>query len=686
MDILQKEREFCSDFKCCDARLSDLHALYDHFETCHPGNDICDLPFSVPCAGPSSSGTFSEALEIPAPPSSLRKKSLFTRVPLPPIPPVSPATSTFSSSASTPEPSSASSSSKPERSDSRLSSSESRPEKEKSSSVFRHYEGPSVHTRDKIYTPVAVPATLRLEPSPTPTPLSWSISTSGAIYPGAYGYGYFHYPTALPVPHIPVRSASSGAPPNVEVIDIDQILPSPSPPHATSFPRVSTSPTVAPPPPSAPLPAPASLPSTPLPPALLTPASALPAPPPPPPWQAVSQVAASDPNSAPERPRSPPSAKGPCKMAPRARAEAAALTLANLRKRFIGSLCGIVAGGEGLSGIRNEGSSAPADALRRAEPIGSGTDDAARAETPGHDAKEASPEDAMQVDGASATANTTVTAPEADAEVLSGAHGGDEALDDAESHGLAEEVEVSQTRDALGEMQDEGSEQIDDPEDADVDAVEENGAESDSETTAGEQTLTKPPLYLHGKEKIYVCPVPLCIKVSILSLALSSGATDVPQAYLNPNGLRYHAKHGTCVMENGNPCPSSLSLVDTSIIYWPMSVGTTVSPSATTSDAVGPVGTKASGSAARWMRTAGSRKSARLAGSTLEDAPATAEPTPRGSVKARSKAKSKAKSKSNAKSKPKSSSTSSRTKPASSAASPADSADSDYEMSDDDSD
>ncbi|KAJ7212860.1 hypothetical protein B0H12DRAFT_1156179, partial [Mycena haematopus] len=117
---------------------------------------------------------------------------------------------------------------------------------------------------------------------------------------------------------------------------------------------------------------------------------------------------------------------------------------------------------------------------------------------------------------------------------------------------------------------------------------------------SGSPIPPKTPRYLHGKEKTYICPVPLCVK-----------------AYLNPGGLRYHASKGTCVMADGNPCPP-------------------VSPSDADTDA-----DTANKRANALLHR---RRSGRLASSSSSaSSVSTAGKETRGSVKARSKSKTKLK-------------------------------------------
>ncbi|KAJ7340876.1 hypothetical protein DFH08DRAFT_1013082 [Mycena albidolilacea] len=577
MDLHELERDFCSNFKCCHVKLPNLHALYDHIESCHPGCDISDLSFSVPCLEPSASGAFSDVLQIPAPPSCPSKlKSLFTRVPLPPIPPISPVESVSfcASLSSTPEPSSAFASQYSPQSlhNSIPTSSGAFPEK-------THPDKLPSPTRDKLYTPVALPPTLRMAPQ---APFSWPVPAPAAYYPEAtghgYGYGYCYYPVAPSVPHVavPARAPGSGVPPNVEVIDVD-LIPSPRPSFPSAAPSlpaasaqragalsISTLPsallhavvspcsarsTAAPMPTSS---ASASPPSTPhssvaisvLPPLPASPSSPLLPSSGSASWSQVAAAAAAA-ASTPEPARSPP-------------------------KRHRDAVAALLA-------LRNSlfGGSMRADFSSDVSPAAPG-------------------EGVMQVDGGSA-AVADMTALE-DNGVLRRTGGEDATVPSRCGDALVEgEIALGNGSDAAGM---------------------EGGAVLESDTTA------KPALYLHGKQKTYVCPVPLCVK-----------------AYLNPGGLRYHAKHGTCVDENGKPCPTSLSLTNAAIMSWPASAGATVSPAATMSEALRPVA-----ASPRTPRRRPMRQSARLASAASV---AAAHPTTpaRATVKAKSKIKSKRKAK-----------------------------------------
>ncbi|KAJ7844771.1 hypothetical protein B0H14DRAFT_991727 [Mycena olivaceomarginata] len=560
MDLHELERDFCSNFKCCHVKLSNLHALYDHIENWHPGCDISDLSFSVPCLEPSASGAFSDVLQIPAPPSCPSKlKSLFTRVPLPPIPPISPidSVSFCPSLSSTPEPSSAFASQYSPQSlpNSIPTSSGAFPEK-------THPDTLPSPTRDKLYTPVALPPTLRMAPQ---APFSWPVPTPAAYYPEAtghgYGYGYCYYPVAPSVPHVavPPRAPGSGVPPNVEVIDVD-LIPSPrpsSPSAAAPLPAasaqragalsISTLPsaplhaavspcsarsTAAPMPTSSASASPPSIPHSSLAISVLPPLPASPSPLPPPSsssasWSQVDAAAASTPVPA----RSPP-------------------------KRHRDAVAALLA-------LRNSlfGGSMRADVSSDASPAAPG-------------------EGVMQVDGGSA-AVADMSALE-DNGVLRRTGGEDATIPSRCGDALVE-----------GEIAPGDARAFTNSSDA---AGMEGGVVVESDTTA------KPVLFLHGKQKTYVCPVPLCVK-----------------AYLNPGGLRYHAKHGTCVDENGKPCPTSLSLTNAAIMSWPASAGATVSPAATTSEALRPAAVSP-----RTPRRRPMRQSARLASAASG---ATAHPT-----------------------------------------------------------
>ncbi|KAJ7025774.1 hypothetical protein C8F04DRAFT_128977 [Mycena alexandri] len=623
-DILRIEREFCSNFKCCDAKFSDLHALFDHLENCHGSSDLDDLAF----LDPSSTGTF-------ALPSSSRKlKNLFTRVPLPPIPPLSPITSD-SSSVSTLEPFSVSSSDSeispahrcpkprsvivpgvspdgPRVCAAQASTSDIKQPRTPAAAVStpgaspansapakslppaaKHFMAPSFLAREDIYTPVAVPPTLRLE-QPQDSASSWGILTPSSFYLSP-ALGYYPLYRTVPVPaptpvlpHVPIPGRAQGVPQNVEVIDVDKLSTPPPPPRAgpsSAFPTVATTSWIPPP-------SPARFPP---PPSLPTPISLGDS------DSAITCVLAGP----------TPAVRQSCDAATLARASAAAAsTLASLRHRFFSTPYPLP--------VNNVSVPAPTD-----------SNDAAREEQVDDDAMgmvgvEISTPEEAQVVGSAAAAGATVSEGE---EALVGA--GDEDEDKApnvENDASVDDDERSQTEaeaeDALKEKAGEVSGGMDE----DLDDSDEE-AESVDEV----RKIPKPTLYLNDRPKLFVCPVPLCIK-----------------SYLNSNGLRYHAKKGTCVMENGKPCDSSLSLVDSSIILWPATAGATVSPAATTTDAVRAesgitVTAMAKAKTTQRRRPVPSRQSARLA-AVAKNAPPV-QPEVRGSVKARSKAKSTAKTK-----------------------------------------
>ncbi|KAJ7111939.1 hypothetical protein C8R44DRAFT_742279 [Mycena epipterygia] len=239
MDI-DMEREFCSNFKCCDVKLSDLHALFDHLGKCHQHSDIqvCGLPVSSPCSAaapasyPHSYPAFSEFVQLPVcpptpPPLPQKSKSLFTRA-------LRPLLTTSPISRTTPE-----------------SSPPSAPALESESANY-----PSAYTRDTIYAPVAVPSTLRLD-RPQESVLSWSVAQPSSFWGGGLNplaYGYVYHPAAVPLAPVPVQPHKQ-LPPNAEIIDVD-LVSSPSPPaevvpvSAESEPlsAATTSPASAPPP------------------------------------------------------------------------------------------------------------------------------------------------------------------------------------------------------------------------------------------------------------------------------------------------------------------------------------------------------------------------------------------------------------------------------------------------------
>ncbi|KAF7337020.1 hypothetical protein MVEN_02138600 [Mycena venus] len=636
-DVHKLERDFCSNFKCCHVKLSNLHALFDHFESCHPGSDISDLSFSVPCLGPSS-----DVLHIPAPPSSPRKlKSLFIRVPLPPIPPVSPieSDSLSTSPSSTPEPSPVySRGSQRSQPISRTSSSGSI----SSPSVFNHFQGPSIQTRNKMYT-LAVPSTPHMD-QPDAT-LSWDVSAPIAFSPEAtvgYGNGYCYYPAAPPVMHpvavsvsvaVPGRPSKSGVPPNVEVIDVDLISSSPDlsrPPSATPIPDASVSPAgppSTPTPPSASLPTPVSAPAPSLPsPALPAPASSplssAPHSPalsslPPSPWTAPPSAAVPASSASfflfpPPSTSSPHAAADPdaishskhadsgppCDLATLASvAAAAAPALVTFPNAYFGSPLRTCWREAVLSDVQSDVAAALVTLAEADSGVAWRTENA----------------DAMQVDGAAGT-----TAHMLEVELLGRASGeGDASVD----------VTVpSQNEDAVSEQMDDVEAQMGDAEGHGEAAAVEGGAEDEDDDTI---IVPAPPmLHMNNTKKPHVCPIPLCIK-----------------AYQTPNGLRYHAERGTCIMENGEPCPTSLSLslLDAAIASSRTCAGTTVSTGA---EALGRAGNSKPGRGSgnggalprRRLASAPARQSTRLASSVAkEKIAATGKRTTRIGVKAMSK-------------------------------------------------
>ncbi|KAJ7472725.1 hypothetical protein FB451DRAFT_1367612 [Mycena latifolia] len=478
MDV-QMERDFCSNFKCCDLKLPDLHALFDHRRTCHPNSDIwdlpytCDLPYSVPCPGPSPTShsqnyAFSEFLQVPStplPPSPLHLKTLFTREPLPLV---SPTASECSSAAS-----SASSSTSPP-----------------TSSSSSHFNTRSAHTRDTLYTPVAIPPTLRLD-HPREPAASWSISSPASFY---------YYP--LPAPHtpfpphapVPIRPYEQSGPQDVEIIDVDSIS-SPPPCMPTD---ARPLPTLVPPPVSAP-PAPSPSPS--------------PSPSPPPVLEAAP--AAADSRRAHSEDDAPPAKRRRSSNA-RPSSPIASPFVSALKRHFF----------------------RPPPVRRASAPAASvGVNLTPQAETV-HAGCSAVSENAME------------TATDADMNVLEDGEalgGGDETLESAN----APEVVL---------INDEPLEKMGAELDSEPGAPE---VVRDSESAPVSPISGKPPVYLNGREKPFVCPVPGCIK-----------------AYLTPNGLRYHEQKGTCVTKDGNPCVAPLPAE--------VPIPATVSPAATTSAALAP--------------------------------------------------------------------------------------------------
>ncbi|KAJ6623956.1 hypothetical protein B0H10DRAFT_760178 [Mycena sp. CBHHK59/15] len=250
---MEMEREFCSDFKCCDVKLRDLHELFEHLENCHQESDIGGLPFSgpslVPASNPYSYHALSDFLPQPSTPprpsTPPLKTPLFTRRPLPSLPPASPTDSESSSrsSASTSESPSVPSPSTP--------GSPSPPSSPTwSSTPFLHFSYPSSFTRDQHYSPVAIRPTPRLGPAQEVHP-TFSTSAPTSFWPGypnalGFGYGYYNPATwsaadfpnpalfaATPVtgpavhallPLQPHGHANQRIPANAEVIDVDEEL------------------------------------------------------------------------------------------------------------------------------------------------------------------------------------------------------------------------------------------------------------------------------------------------------------------------------------------------------------------------------------------------------------------------------------------------------------------------------
>ncbi|KAJ7153607.1 hypothetical protein C8R46DRAFT_1357036 [Mycena filopes] len=574
----ETERQFCSNFKCCNAKLSDLHALFGHLENCH-GND--DPPFF----DPSSSGTFSENIWS-TPPSGRKRKRPFTCVPLPPIPPLSPLTSESSSSVSTPEPSSASSSdyevfpaqrcpkldivpsALPDalKSDTAHASTSDASVNPTASdphplipSAAKPFMGPSFLPHGNMYAP-AVP--------PTQQPLaSWPVPTPVCFYPAdplGFAYPIYHpvlASTPFVPPHAPTPVRPQGVPPHAVVIDVDQFSP-PSPP---------------------PLPTPRT---------------------PPPPFMAMACLP-------PPPPSTPTSAS--CDAAALARASAATTsTLASLRHRFF---------------CFTPRASPPAN--KEVElPTSTDTVD-----------EESLDGEVMQVDdGVGATVAVDVeAAAEEDEEGMPVV----ECAAPTSSESEAKEVLVDggQQIEATSELKDDTV--VDDGEPSLIeDALEDNVGDMDDDLTesdAGEtesvSDTSKPIVYLNGRPKLFVCPVSLCVK-----------------SYLNPNGLRYHARQGTCVTEDGKPCKASRPRIAAAAPISnssPASAGATVSPASTTTTttdaAVRAESESSSPTAATHRPMENHRRSKRLAKVAKEGAAAApgsvgSGVTVRGGVKARSKA------------------------------------------------
>ncbi|KAJ7759332.1 hypothetical protein DFH07DRAFT_957947 [Mycena maculata] len=488
MDI-KIEREFCSNFKCCDVELSDLHALYEHLEMCHQDGDI--RASAVPASGSASTySAVSDFLQLPVssstPPPllSAKLKTLLTRIPRDEVPPLSPtvsdSASSSASSASTPEPSSAS------------SYGSSFPCSQK------QIDYPSNHTRDKIYTPVTVPPTRRMEqpqPQMNAHALGWNVSAQPPFwsgYPSGLGYaygGYGYYPPSAPnVPRLPPMHAPVYPQPDaraslhaIEFIDIDLVSP-PTPPYpnesspSTTLRSASWSFTGLPPPPAPPSPV---LPGP-------SPSSAVPSP----------------------RTRVPSIAER------RAAAGTAFVTV--LRRRFFG---------RSIVVSRTE----EHDVETTIGDLNGG---------------------AMDVDS-----EVVAVAPEA-------VGGGDKAL---EIEPMAAANETSQNESAPKKNKNKDEMTADNTLDPKSLAADDTPAPPHICPRTGKTII-----YLGGKQKVYICPVPLCVK-----------------SYLNPGGLRYHREQGTCVMKGGKPCPRSTSPPVSDAATSSASAGSTAT-SATTSEATAP--------------------------------------------------------------------------------------------------
>ncbi|KAJ7168644.1 hypothetical protein C8R46DRAFT_1267976 [Mycena filopes] len=591
------ERQFCSNFKCCNAKLSDLHALFGHLENCH-GND--DPPFF----DPSSPGTFSDNIWS-TPPSGRKRKRPFTCVPLPPIPPLSPLTSESSSSVSTPEPSSASSSDYevspaqrcpkldivPSALSDALNSDAAHVSNSDASAnptasdqhplippAVKPFMGPSFLTHENIYARGVPPIQHPLVAWPVPTPV--------CFYPAdplGFAYPIYHpvlASTPFVPPHAPTPVRPQGVPPHAEVIDVDQFSP-PSPPRP---PRAL---------PSVRVPAPRT---------------------PPPPFMACLP---------PPPPSTPPSAS--CDAATLARASAATTstlasaattsTLASLRHRFF---------------CFTPRASPPAN--KEAE-LSTSTDAVG---------EECLDGEVMQVDDG--VGGTVAVDVEASASAAEEGMPVVECAAPTSSESEAKEVLVDggQEIEATSEVKDDavvddgGPSHIEEALEDNVGDMDDDLTESDAGETESVSDISKPIIYLNGRPKLFVCPVPLCVK-----------------SYLNPNGLRYHARQGTCVTEDGKPCKASRPRVVAAASISnssPASAGA-VSPASTTTttttDAAVPAEAESASptaaTAAPRRPMENHRRSKRLAKVAKEGAAAAPASvgsgvTVRGGVKARSKA------------------------------------------------
>ncbi|KAK6996536.1 hypothetical protein R3P38DRAFT_1965270 [Favolaschia claudopus] len=213
--IQQMEREFCSDYKCCNIKLSDMHALFAHLETCHSGNTTDNLSFSASDPVDSTNET---SFDAPSPFSSTIDSPLGSLSPID-------ANSSYTSPLSTPEPIFLTSL-YPDIQDlqSPLSPTIS------PASAASHPTVPppgldlssrvqfncltSAQTRDKLYVPVSIPSNMRSAAKP-PQPATPSQRPVSFI-PHATGYGYgFYYLPLMPSSNslAPVPVATKGPKP-----------------------------------------------------------------------------------------------------------------------------------------------------------------------------------------------------------------------------------------------------------------------------------------------------------------------------------------------------------------------------------------------------------------------------------------------------------------------------------------
>ncbi|KAJ7683689.1 hypothetical protein B0H17DRAFT_1204986 [Mycena rosella] len=470
MDV-QMEREFCSNFKCCNMKLSDLHALFDHLGTCHQNRNIYALPFSMPCTGssptshPHTYAAFSEFLQPmwpsppPRPPLHLQKaKTLFAHQPLPLV---SPTASESSSTSST-------------------------------SSSAKHFNNMrSAYTRDNLYNPVSIPSTLRMD-QPKESAVSWSISSPASFYgyypPPAPTAPIFHAPT-------PLRPNAHAIPANVEAIDVD-----------------------------IPPPCVACLPAEPLPRPMPAPPASTPLSASPPPVLESEPAAAESGRPRPAAEDEPP-AKRHCSSNASPSTPAASAFLAALRRRFFRP----PPFRKGRAGAPVSADPAPPTVIIAAAEAVSGCSTAA--------------DSAMEVE-----TNGDVNVCE-EGEALGGGKTAVEVADGPDA--VLSNDELAKTPDADAML---------DSEQAAAEVVQ------DSDSTLVSPVRVKPAVYMDGKKKGFVCPVPGCIK-----------------AYLTLNGLRYHEQKGTCITADGVPC-----VVPVRTQPAPSAIPATVSPAATTSAPITP--------------------------------------------------------------------------------------------------